>query len=47
MANFFDTLFGLLSTNEKYISSGGELLRNAVLEDALKMDPGLIKPLYG
>ena len=46
MANFFDTVIGVLRQNEKFFSAEGELLRNAVYEAAMKMDADLLKMLY-
>ena len=43
MANFFDTVIGVLRQNEKFFSAEGELLRNAVYEAAMKMDADLLK----
>lgn len=40
-----DVLINLLKTNERYFTEEGELLKNAVYEDAMKMDPTLIKLL--
>ena len=47
MQNLFDTLTKLLKSTEKYVTVEGELLKNAVYEDAMKMDASLIKLLLG
>ena len=46
MANFFDTVIGVLKQDERFFSAEGELLRNAVYEAAMKMDNALLKLLY-
>ena len=46
MANFFDTVIGVLKQDERFFSAEGELLRNAVYEAAMKMDGTLLKLLY-
>lgn len=46
MANFFDTVIGVLKQDERFFSAEGELLRNAVYEAAMKMDSDLLKLLY-
>lgn len=46
MANFFDTVIGVLKQDERFFSAEGELLRNAVYESAMKMDSTLLKLLY-
>ena len=46
MANFFDTVIGVLKQNERFFSAEGELLRNAVYEAAMKMDADLLKLLF-
>lgn len=46
MANFFDTVIGVLKQDERFFSAEGELLRNAVYEAAMKMDSALLKLLY-
>jgi hypothetical protein len=38
MKNMLDTLIELLKTQERYCSNEGALLKNAVYEDAMKMD---------
>ena len=45
MENLFDILLGVLKKDEKYFAANGELLKNAVYEDAMKMDASLIKLL--
>ena len=45
MENLFDILLKVLKMDEKYFASNGELLKNAVYEDAMKMDASLIKLL--
>ena len=40
MKNVLDTLIELLKTQERYFSNEGALLKNAVYEDAMKMDAG-------
>ncbi len=45
MRNINDLLVDLLKTNEKYFTDDGELLKNALYEDAMKMEPTLIKLL--
>ncbi len=46
MANFFNTVIGVLKHDERFFSAEGELLRNAVCEAAMKMDSALLKMLY-
>ena len=46
MANFFETVRGVLRADDRFFTAEGELLRNAVYEAAMKMDPKLIKMLY-
>ena len=46
MENLLDTLVELLKTQECYCTKEGELLKNAVYEDAMKMDSNLLKLLY-
>ncbi len=46
MTNFFETVLGILKQDERFFTDEGELLRNAVYEAAMKMDPKLIKMLY-
>lgn len=45
MNNFFDTLISILKADERYFSVDGELLRNAVYEDAMRPAPSLIRLL--
>lgn len=46
MNEFFENVLEVLRQNERYFSQEGELLRNAVYEDAMKMDPALLSLLY-
>lgn len=46
MNEFFDNVLKVLRQDERYFSQEGELLRNAVYEDAMKMDPALLSLLY-
>ncbi len=46
MANFFETVLDVLRTDDRFFTAEGELLRNAVYEAAMKMDPKLIKMLF-
>ena len=45
MKKLNDILAELLKKDERYYTAEGELLKNAVYEDAMKMDPSLIKLL--
>ncbi len=45
MNNFFTEIENLLRAEERYFSQDGDFLRNAVYEDAMKMEPALIKLL--
>ena len=45
MKKLNEVLFALLKQNKLYFTDEGELLKNAVYEDAMKMDPILIKLL--
>ena len=45
MRKLNEILIDLLKTDERYFTSEGELLKNAVYEDAMKMDSSLIKLL--
>ena len=45
MKRINDVLIELLKTNNRYFSEDGEILKNAVYEDAMKMDSTLIKIL--
>ena len=46
MSNFFETVLDVLKQDERFFTAEGELLRNAVVEAAGKMDANLIKALY-
>ena len=46
MTSFFDTVIEVLRQDERFFTAGGELLRNAVYEAAMKMDSALLKLLY-
>ncbi|MBQ9553280.1 MAG: site-specific DNA-methyltransferase [Clostridia bacterium] len=46
MAHFFETVINVLKADESFFTEEGELLRNAVYEAAMKMDPKLIKMLF-
>lgn len=43
--NFFDKVLNVLKSDERYFTAEGEFLKNAVYEDAMKMDSSLIKLL--
>lgn len=43
--NFFDKVLNVLKSDERYFTAEGELLKNAVYEDAMKMNSSLIKLL--
>ena len=45
MKKLNEILIELLKTDERYFTAEGELLKNAVYEDAMKMDSSLIKLL--
>lgn len=45
MQNLLDDLIKALSTNQKYLIDGDTLLKNKIIEDALKCTPDLIKCL--
>ena len=45
MEKLNDVLVKLLKTDVRYFTDDGEFLRNAVYEDAMKMDSSLIKLL--
>lgn len=47
MNNFQSTLIDVLKQEERYVAEDGTLLRNAIVEDAMKMDAGLIRLLLG
>ena len=44
--NFFDTVVTVLKQDDRFFTTEGELLRNAVYESAMKMDGNLLKLLY-
>lgn len=46
MKNMLDILIDLLKTQKRYCSNDGELLKNAVYEDAMKMNADLLKLLF-
>ena len=46
MSNFFDSVIEVLKQDERFFTAEGDLLRNAVIEAADKMDSELIKALY-
>ena len=46
MSNYFDNVIDVLKQDERFFSAEGDLLRNAVIEAADKMDSELIKALY-
>lgn len=45
MSKFYDKVKDVLSQNDSYISEDGDLLRNAIYEDCMKMDVNFIKLL--
>lgn len=45
MQKLYDVLVSLLKTDSRYFTEEGEILKNAVYEDAMKMDSSLIKLL--
>ena len=45
MSNLFETVKGILEQDSRFLSTDGNILRNAVYEAAMKMDPDLIKAL--
>ena len=45
-ANLYENVKSVLQQDERFFSKNGELLRNAVYEAAMKMDPKLIKMLF-
>lgn len=45
MKKLNEILIDLLKTDDRYFTAEGELLKNAVYEDAMKMDSSLIKLL--
>lgn len=46
MNSFFETILEVLRQDERFFTENGELLRNAVVEAAGKMDAKLIKALH-
>ena len=46
MSNLFETVKGILEEDKRFLSTDGTIMRNAVYEAAMKMDPDLIKALY-
>lgn len=44
--NFHEIVFEVLKGDERFVSDDGQLLRNAVYEAAMQMDPALIRALY-
>lgn len=44
--NFYNTVLEILKNDDRFFTAEGTLLRNAVYEAAMKMDPKLIKMLY-
>ena len=46
MSSYFETVVEVLRQDDRFFSTKGEFLRNAVYEAAMKMDPKLIKMLY-
>lgn len=45
-ADNLSRMVNLLKTQKRYCSNDGELLKNAVYEDAMKMDADLLKLLF-
>ena len=45
MNNFFETVIEVLKGDPRFFSEDGVLLRNAVYEASMQMDPNLIKLL--
>lgn len=43
--NFYEKLLDVLKSDNRYFTSNGELLKNAIYEDAMRMDAQLIKLL--
>ena len=43
MSNLFETVKGILEEDKRFLSTDGTIMRNAVYEAAMKMDPALIK----
>ena len=46
MSNLFETVKGILEEDKRFLSTDGTIMRNAVYEAAMKMDPALIKALH-
>lgn len=46
MTDLYDALIKILKTESRFVSGGGELLKNAVYEAAYKNDPMLLKLLH-
>ena len=46
MSNLFETVKGILEEDKRFLSTDGTIMRNAVYEAAMKMDPELIKALH-
>ena len=46
MSNLFETVKVILEEDKRFLSTDGTIMRNAVYEAAMKMDPDLIKALY-
>lgn len=46
MSNLFETVKEILEEDKRFISTDGTIMRNAVYEAAMKMDPALIKALH-
>ena len=47
MSNLFETVKEILEHDSRFLSTEGTIMRSAVYEAAMKMDPALIKALYG
>lgn len=45
MSNLFETVKEILEEDKRFLSTDGTIMRNAVYEAAMKMDPALIKAL--
>ena len=45
MNSLYNELLNVLKTESKYFTEDGEILKNAIYEDAMKMDSSLIKLL--
>lgn len=46
MSDFYNVVFNVLKSDDRFYSNDGQLLRNAVYEAAMQMDAKLIKALY-